>query len=212
MGAYKINPQTGLKEPTKKQRMFIDVYLKTFSILEAARAAGYSESTESTLYTNGKHVYNLPHVKAIIDLRRNDYLEQLGFSKERVIAELCKQSFSDIGSFLDWETEWNDETQSYRHRVSLKDSNKLDTSVIKSVKINKNGHLEIDLCDKQKALDNLVKILGLTGPDKLEISGPNGGAIKIDDLRKQLEDRLNRMAESEDTSSEECDSEQFDGS
>jgi len=188
MGAYKHDPVTGLKLPTKKQQLFIDAYMLSFSIEKAAIASGMRT------YLNGKRTYELPHVKSIIEERKNIYLQNLGFSRERVIAELCKQSFANIGDFIEWSSHRDEESQRYVHDVVVKDSNDVDTSVIKSVRVNKNGQLEIDMYDKQVALEKLCKILGLNASDKLELTGANGGAIQIEDLRQKLINRINKIA------------------
>jgi hypothetical protein len=207
MGNYKIDPKTGLKEPNRRQKIFIEAYVRTFSLKKAAMAAGYKEYNA---YHAGKVMSELPHLKPLIEERKNEYLEGIGFSRERTIAELCKQAYSDLGDFIEWNTVFDKDANRYFHHVRVKDSAEIDTSVLKSVKINKNGNLEIDLCDKQAALDKLCKILKLYGNDTLEVTGPNGGAIQIEELRSRLVDKFTNLAGQNNTGAENQDIEQSD--
>jgi len=191
-----IDPQTGRQKLTKHQQAFADAYVGIFSLEKAVLAAGFKGKGA---YQVGKDMYNLPHVRAYIEDKKKDYLESLGFSKERLIVELCKQSYADMKDFAEWNTEWNEDTQRYTHHVSVKDSNSIDTSVVKSVKVNQRGAVEIELYDKQNAIEKLAKILGLNAADRVELTGAGGGAIQVDDLRAKLVERLNKIAAAVDS-------------
>jgi phage terminase small subunit len=190
-GNRPIDPETGLQKLNKRQQMFVDAYVGMFSIEKAARAAGYPVKSA---YQAGKKTYNLPHVRAAIEAKKKDYLEDLGFSKERLIVELCKQAYADIKNFAGWNTEWNEELQRYIHHVNVIDSDKIDTSVIKTVKISQRGKVELEMYDKQNAIEKLIKIIGLNAADKVELTGANGGAIQVEDLRTKLIDRITKLA------------------
>ncbi len=195
-----IDPNTGKQKLTKHQLAFADAYVGLFSLEKAALAAGCSPKGA---YQSGKNMYNLPHVRAYIEEKKKDYLEGFGFSKERVIAELCKQSFIDMKNFAEWDTEWDANLQRYVHHVNVKNSNEIDTSCVKSVKVNQRGAVEIELYDKQNAIEKLVKILGLNAADRVELTGAGGGAIQVDDLRNKLIERLNKISDEANNGSEE---------
>jgi phage terminase small subunit len=209
MGKTSINPITGLQNPNARQRQFAQAYVKCFNITQAAEST--TNLRGAAAYQTGRRMLDIPYVKKYVEFLRDQAMEEMGFTKERVIAELCKISFSDMGNFITWSSEWSEEQHRYVHRVIINDSAELDTTVIKTVKINKNGQLEIDLYDKLNALDKLCKILGLNVSEKVEITGKDGGTIKIEDVREKLIRKIDAIANKGESGTETGDSEQSNG-
>lgn len=186
-----IDPATGLQTLTRRQEMFCQAYIThNFSIYKAAIAAGWNPKCASI---NGAKMARTPHVaKRLAELKEN-YLNELGITKDRLMIELAKQAYSDIKNFVEWGSEYVPEEDRYRHSVHVMDSKDIDTTMIKSVKINKNGNLEIDLYDKQAAIEKLAKIMGINAADKVELTGADGGAIKVEEITRKLAERLGNL-------------------
>ena len=191
MSKTSIDPATGLQRLTRRQEMFCQEYIThNFSIYRAAVASGFSPTCASI---NGLKMSKIPHVaKRLAELKEN-YLNELGISKDRLMVELAKQAYSDIKNFVEWGSEYDPEEDRYHHTVHVMDSKDIDTSMIKSVKINKNGNLEIDLYDKQAAIEKLAKIMGINAADKIEMTGADGGAIRVEDVTRKLAERLGHL-------------------
>lgn len=68
--------------------------------------------------------------------------------------------YEDSGGYFDWvpkiDPETGEQAYYYENIVEMKDSNDIDTSNVKSVKIDK-GEAVVEMYDKQKALDSLMK-------------------------------------------------------
>ena len=79
---------------TKKQRVFIDEYVKCWNASEAARRAGYSKKTA---YSIGQENLNKPEIKLEID----DRLASIRMSSDEVLKEFTDIARSDMGDFVD---------------------------------------------------------------------------------------------------------------
>lgn len=177
------------KKINKKQRIFIDAYLATMSYEKAAKEAGYK-----CPLTTGYNLGHTPHIQADIARLMAFKMEELGYTKNHVIQELCRVAFADITEFVEWRSEFDEETQRYRHRVIVYDSATIDGHVIKGIKVSQQGKVEIDLYDKMAALDKIAKLLNIFPSDKIEVTGKDGGAIQIESLRNKLIDRISKIA------------------
>ena len=96
-----------------------------------------------------------------------------------VVNELKKQAFTDVSDYLEYGPEkvlvWerdrkgnnttkpiidpatNEQKFYIIDTVHLKNTSETDTTAVKSVKLNKDGHIELEMYDKQKALLELLK-------------------------------------------------------
>lgn len=99
-----------------------------------------------------------------------------------VVQELKRQAFTDVSDFLEYGPEkvllWEKDHKGHDTKkpiidpatgeqkffmidsVHLKNKDETDTMAVKSVKLNKEGHVELEMYDKQKALLELLKHLG----------------------------------------------------
>ncbi len=101
--ASALNDDAGPEKPlTPKQRRFVDEYLLDMNATAAARRAGYGERSAST---NGYGFLQSANVAAAIEARLAVRRARLQVTAERVIAELARIAFSDIGRIMDWSSE-----------------------------------------------------------------------------------------------------------
>lgn len=143
---------------TRKQRIFIDEYLKTWNASESARRAGYSKKTCGAI---GAENLIKPEIKAEIDAR----LENSRMGSDEVLQEFADIARSDMGDFIDQNL-----------CIDLADARKRGlTKLIKKIKqktittIGKKEDsedkeitdIEIELYPRDKALEILGKYHGL---------------------------------------------------
>ena len=120
---------------------------------------------------------------------------------QRVLEELAKIGFASYGDFLKLD-------ENGRTTVDVTSLTKDQLAVISEMEINTSEdgkqRIKVKLHDKRAALMDIGKHLGMFR-EKIEISGPNGGAIQVkkridvnlldQDERNQLKDILLSMAE-----------------
>ena len=135
---------------TKREARFAEAYLNTGQAEAAALAAGYSPSRAKTA---GEKLLERPAVKQVISRALQTRPRSFEVTEQTVLRELAAIAFSDFTDYVQVE----DGT------VRITDSRSLDYShraAIAAVKEAGKG-VEIKLHDKQKALELLVKYLGL---------------------------------------------------
>lgn len=157
---YEANQVEQANSPnlTDKQRAFVLEYVKDWNATQAAIRAGYSEKTAME---QGYQLLQKPSVRQLVDM----HLANMGITADRVLAEQAALAFSDLGDFV---------TIQAGGGVLVNDSEHLKgrTKLIRKIKEKRkiltkaegdgeemiiDSQLEIELYDKQKALDVLGK-------------------------------------------------------
>ncbi|MFH7308612.1 terminase small subunit [Weissella paramesenteroides] len=164
---------------TDKQKAFVIEYVRLFNATQAYINV-YDVDYKTANANGGRMLVNASIQKAIAELREAR-LHDLGANRQDILADLMKQSFSDIGSYLDFGQ--HDEyvkdangkpvldvdgnlVMKHMSWVQLKDKSKVDTSLIKKVSIGRDG-VVLDLYDKQAAQARLLAELNKQQPDEL---------------------------------------------
>lgn len=150
------------RELSDREKVFVDEYLIDMDAKNAAIRAGYKVNTANTAsewikMPNPKK----PKLRAAIDKALALRSRRTGVTADRVIAELAKLAFADIGDIANLET-----------GEILPDASKADTAAIASLKIKKTYNAmerEIRMVDRTKALELLGKHLGIFA-DNVNIS------------------------------------------
>lgn len=177
---------------TDKRKMFCLYYLQRFNATWA-----YMKAYDCDYETAHSLAYRLmadDGIKSQLAALKKEIASDLYVTIEDVANEWAKQSFSDIGDYLEFGTEdhlsfYKERKQKKRkdvtrlrdsigpffyqpnidpetgkqkiykeHFVNFKDSNQVDTSLIKSVRIDQ-GQAVVELYDKRTAQTNLMKYL-----------------------------------------------------
>jgi len=141
---------------TKKQRIFVDEYVKCWNASEAARRADYSKKTA---YAIGQENLKKPEIKAEID----DRLASIHMSSEEVLQELSEIARGDIGDFLD-----NNLLIDLHKGGNTKLIKRLKQKTIQG-KENEIHDIDLELYDRVKVLEDIGKYHGLFS-DKLDIT------------------------------------------
>jgi len=140
-----------------KQRRFIEEYLIDMNATAAAIRAGYSERAA---HSHGSYLARRPNIAAAIErvlaARRMD----LRVTAERVIRELARIAFADIGRIIDW----SDEDMTVRPPGTLTEDERAAIAEVAVVKRSDGVAARVTLHDKERALEALCRHLGLFGP------------------------------------------------
>ena len=171
---------------TNNQKIFCNEYLIDLNGTRAYKAAYKNITKDETAKSAASRLLTNVNVRAYLDKRMADREKRTEITQDRVLRELEKIGFADIKNYLEYKTTkivvgyQDDETPiiDYRQIVDLIDSKDVDTSVIQEVSINAKGTFAFKLYDKQKALVDIGKHLGMF-VDKIEHSGAIGSEVNI---------------------------------
>jgi len=164
------------KKLTPKQKKFVDEYLIDLNATQAAIRAGYSAKTAEWI---GPQLLGKSHVAAAIKARRDELSRKTEVTQERIILEMSRLAFMDIRSLFNADG-------SPIPIKQLSDAAAAAISGIDVVQIGNSdvgiGHvMKYKLPDKNKALENLARILGyLNKVSELE-------KLQSEKLRRELE-------------------------
>ncbi len=154
-----------------KQKMFAVYYLQRFNATWAYMKA-YG-ANQSTAMVNGSKLLSNAKIQKLITELKQQQLSENHLTKSDLISELAKQAKVDLGDYIDFGStdeevvdrkgrriiDKNGEIKTVRvSHVSLKNKENVDTSLLKSVHIGKDG-VVVETYDKQKAIDLLLKNL-----------------------------------------------------
>lgn len=155
-----------------QQKMFCLYYLQRFNATWAYMQA--YDADYDTARVNGSRLLTKANVKSQIAELKMSIANDLFITADDIAKEYAKQAFADIGDYVEFggqesaildedERELLDDNgnpiKSHRSYVMFKDKDKVDTSLIKTIKSGKDGPV-IELYDKQKAMDALMNYVG----------------------------------------------------
>lgn len=186
-------------ELTDKQKAFVIEYVRLFNATQAY--INVYDVDYDTAKANGPRMLANARVKSLIQEMRQARLHDLGANKEDILADLMKQSFSDIGDYLDFgnnnvsiKDDYGKDMLdkdgkpliSHRSWVQLKDKSKVDTSLIKKVSLGRDG-VVLDLYDKQAAQKKLLEELNKLTPDDMQNAQVRKAKAEADIAEKKSE-------------------------
>jgi phage terminase small subunit len=151
---------------TERQKLFVTEYLVDLNATRAAIRAGYSAQTARQ---TGSENLSKPYIAAEIE-RAMD--ERGGITRTRLIEELAKIAFSDIGKVVKWgpepavirTPENGVAIKRMVSRVTWRDSDEIEDDVrgaVAEVSHGANGALHVKMHDKVAALHTLARVLGM---------------------------------------------------
>lgn len=174
-----------------EQKKFCLLYLQYFNATKA-----YQEAYGCAYSTASAHGYKmLGNVAVGKEIKRLKELQMLDlyYADIDLKKELVKQAFADIKDFVVFgqkEVEYIAEdgsTQTFmKNYVDFKESVELDGTLIKEVKMGKDGPV-ITLHDKQKAIDTLLKLS--------ENSGMQDGGVQFVDVAELMKQKMSEKHE-----------------
>ncbi len=153
---------------TDKQERFCQEYMVDLNAKQAAIRAGYSGKTAESI---GYQLLQKTTVSKRIAQLQAVQSRRTGINADRVLRELAKVAFADIGNVVD-------DTGALRQDITEEDRAAIASIKVKSSETDSGSseEREIKLYDKLRALDLIGRHLGMF-QDKLEIS-PNTGQLE----------------------------------
>lgn len=146
---------------TEKQQRFVDEYLIDLNATQAAIRAGYSAKTADV---QGARMLGIVKVQQDISEKMAERSKRTGVNQDRVVTELAKVAFLNIGDVVDDQGKIKD------------DASEEDLACIESIKYKKSEgdsvtsvEREVKVASKLKALELLGKHLGMWN-DKLDVN------------------------------------------
>lgn len=152
-------------ELTEKQKQFCLLYLKYFNASKAYKEVfGVAQKTAEV---GGSRLLSKDKVKKELDRLKQAQRADLYVDSLDIKKEWLKQAFADIKDYVSFGQkevatggldEYGDPVKIMVNYVEFKDSDDLDGTLIKEVKMGKDGPV-IQLYDKHKAMDRLMEFL-----------------------------------------------------
>lgn len=179
-------PKAGAKEPRKltpRQERFCQRYTIHWNATRAAKEAGYSEKSAMEL---GYQVLQSPSVQARIQSLTDHALKEIGVSRERTLTELARIAYTNMKELA----RWTHSGVEFHTSEEVSEEAAASISEVSETVTQAGGTLKIKQHDKVKALELLGRYQKLFA-DRIEHSGPNGGAIETRDLSDVPDDELN---------------------
>ena len=180
--ALRLNDTKPDRPLSLKQQRFVDEYLVDMNATDAAIRAGYSEASA---YSHGAFLTRRPNVAAAIEARLAERRARLEVTAARVIAELARIAFADIGRIMDWSSE----------DVALKPPGEIppeDRAAIQEIAVVKRHDglaTRVILHDKERALEVLCRYLGLFRPGARSVEPPR----VTEELRQKLKEKIDKL-------------------
>lgn len=174
---YEVKDVLENTELTDKQRLFCIYYIKCFNATKAyQKAYGCSYDVANV---EGYNTLVKPSIKFEIDKLKRNKLNRAALSEDDIFQRYIDIAFSDITDYLDFgseeaEGEFGPYTRSY---VKLKDSSRVDGTLINEVSQGKEG-IKLKLQDKMKALQWLS--------DRMDLL-PTNTRLKLENEKTKLE-------------------------
>lgn len=168
-----------MRKLTAKQSRFVLEYLVDLNATQAANRAGYSAKTAEQ---QGHQLLKHPSVAAAVAKAQEKRAARTEITQDMVLKELAKIGFADMRKLLKWyghfsgldvdEAEETGEVKiSVANFVELFNSDDLDDDIaaaVAEVSQTRDGSLKVKLHDKQAALVNIGRHLGMF-KDKVEV-------------------------------------------
>jgi phage terminase small subunit len=165
-----MNEQLPRMRFTPMQRLFIEAYLVSKNITKAAIAAGCKERSAHAV---GWKWFNTAEIRAEIDRRMAATLDRYAITSERIIRELAKIAFANIGDFIEVQADGSlvvDFGTATREQMASLKSIEIDERMIDGAAPGVRK-VKISMSDKRQALMDLAKIARMLPADRLEHSG-----------------------------------------
>jgi phage terminase small subunit len=134
-----------------RQQRFVEEYLIDLNGYRAAVRAGYAEKGARNI---ASRLLREPEIAAAVEKAKEERRERLRITADRVLAELARIAFADIGRLV---------VQNEKG-LSLKDTSDLspdDLAAVAAMEISADGKARVRLHSKLRALDAIARHLGL---------------------------------------------------
>lgn len=184
-----------MEKLTLKQEKFVQELISGKSQREAYRIAYPSSKKwkDENVDSQASNMLKIPKVftryQALQSRLKKEAEDEGIVSGKRVLKELAKIGFADIGNYLEYRPEktivdYDEDGKpiiGYQTIIEVLESKGVDTSAIQEVSITEKGTFKFKLYDKQRALELIGKNIGMF-TDKVEHSGRIEGSNPFEGL------------------------------
>lgn len=191
-----------MKQLNPRQATFVREYLVDLNANQAALRAGYSPS-KAGLYTHGALLLRRPQIAEAVKQAMDERAERTRVTADRVLQEIAAIAFSDIGAVCAWRGHSAGKDQAagrdyrrYDTELEIFDSSRIDPlarRAIAKVRRMERGALRIEMHDKLGALELLGRHLGLFAVKRLELTGKDGGPVRVGAAREPAPELVDAM-------------------
>lgn len=191
-----------MRKLNARQQAFVREYLVDLNPGPAASRAGYQRGLG--VYAHGHYLLAQPHIQAAIQQAMDERAERTRITADRVLQELAAVAFSDIGAVCAWrqhdvtdEAPRKTDRRRYDTRLIVFDSSEIDPlarRAIARIRRYEGGAVRFDMHDKLGALELLGKHLGLFAVKRLEVTGKDGGPMRVSGERSEAATLADRLA------------------
>ena len=172
---------------TPRQQRFVEEYLVDLNAHQAALRAGYSRRSARQIVTK---LLRQPEIAEAVNRELAQRQERTRIAADRVLLELARIAFVDIGRLADW----GPEGMKLKPRDEV---SKDDVAAIAEIATGGEGTPQrVRLHDKQRALDAIARHLGLYGRTAALVGfpSPEARAEAARRVREILEQKLDEIA------------------
>lgn len=174
---------------TQKQKIFVDEYLIDLNATRAYKVAYPNIKKDETAAAAGARLLRNVKVADYVKQRMDERAKRTEITQDKVLKELAKIGFADIGNYLEYRPEktivdYDEDGKpiiGYQTIIEVLESKGVDTSAIQEVSITDKGTFKFKLYDKQRALELIGKNIGMF-TDKVEHSGRIEGSNPFEGL------------------------------
>lgn len=189
-----------------REWMMVREYLKDLNQTQAYIRCGFNGSEPGDA---ASHAFGKPQIQNAITLELEKRSERTKVEADRVVREIAKQAFANIGHFVEWGYEDQEvldrdgnptgtvERKPFMRWKDSCDLSEEDLAAVVEVEFDEErGKLKVKLADKGRALDQLAKHLGLYLKDPgelLELLLAGLDPISSAHIRKALAEQVARQ-------------------
>lgn len=163
---------TPLRNP--KHELFAQAIAEGLSADAAYARAGYRPHRSNPTRLSGNE-----RIRARVEHILAAGADRAEVTVERIVTELARIAFSDIGASVE---SWGPAGVKLRDSATLSDHQRAAIAEVSESRLRGERTVRVKMHGKIDALDRLCRIRGLY-KDRVEHSGPNGGAIPIESYR-----------------------------
>lgn len=163
-----------LAKLTEKQKVFCEVYVRTFSKELALKEGGYytpqhkGGAQTKLMEHDFERVFNLPHVQEYINLLKQSVASRLGFSMDDIVDEFKAMAFTNMDDYVSW----THDSMKLKSSSQLTKAQKAGILEIKETSGKTGKVVTIKLHNKQPALERLFDILKELELHESKVEGP----------------------------------------
>ena len=181
-------PFRDARKLTPRQARFIEEYLIDLNATQAAIRAGYSERGA---HVRGAELLTNRKVSAAVEKAMAERSERTEITQDQVLKELALIGFANAGDYFDW----GPDGVSLLAKDDLTEAQRSVVAEVSQTKTKEGGTIRLKLHDKQAALVNLGRHLGLF-TDNLKVNGLEGlKQLTDEELNERIRGLLAKAAE-----------------